>query len=62
MDSEEVEKVFPNTFAPHVKNSTMPVGAVIALLRVGGIRYTSLPKEVKQAVSEEIRKRKKLKN
>lgn len=52
------EKIFPNTFAPHVKNNTMPVGAVIALLRVGGIRYNSLPKEVKQAVAEEISKTK----
>ncbi|MEM2141324.1 MAG: hypothetical protein QXJ74_07755 [Nitrososphaera sp.] len=58
MDSKKVtEKIFKNTFAPHVKNDTMPVGAIIALLRVGGLRYNILPEEVKKAVSEEMDRR-----
>ncbi len=48
------QKTFKNTFAPHIRNETLDVQAIVAGLRTTLIHSEDLPKEVQDAVVDEL--------
>ena len=54
--------MFKNTFAPHVKNETFSVHDIIAGLRTTLLDAKSLPSEVQDAVTSEIKRQETRKN
>lgn len=50
------QQIFQNTFAPLIENQELTVNNIIKGLFLGFIRYEDLPKEVRKAVDEEMKK------
>ena len=48
---------FKNTFAPHCPDESLTAGQVIGLLKFSALQNDALPAEVKQAVREELERR-----
>ncbi len=48
------KKTFKNTFAPHIRNETLDVQAIVAGLRATLINSEDLPEEVRDAVKDEL--------
>ena len=48
---------FKNTFAPHCPGKELTVGQVIGLMKFSALQNDALPEEVRQAVREELEKR-----
>jgi len=46
-------KTFPNTFIPWLENKHVSIDAITKLLPLG-LKYSSLPDEVKEALEEEM--------
>lgn len=51
------EPAFPNTFAPACGNRELWVGEIIAGLGLGAFKYRALPPKVRDAVDEEMKRR-----
>ena len=51
------EKMFKNTFAPHVRNGSLSVHDIITGLRTTLFDAKDLPPEVQDAVTAELRRR-----
>ena len=54
MRNPSEQRVFKNTFAPHIRNETLDVHAIVAGLRTTLIHSEDLPKEVQDAVMDEL--------
>ena len=51
------QKRFRNTFTPHCPDESLTAGQVIGLLKLSALQNDALPAEVKQAVREELERR-----
>ncbi len=48
---------FKNTFAPHCPDKELTAGQVIGLMKFSALQNDALPEEVRQAVREELERR-----
>ena len=48
---------FKNTFAPHCPDKELTAGQVIGLMKFSALQNDALPEEVRQAVREELGRR-----
>ena len=54
---DKKQKTFKNTFAPRCPDKELTAGQVIGLLRFSALQNDALPDEVRQAVREELDRR-----
>lgn len=55
--SPSKQATFKNTFAPHCPDQELTAGQVIGLMKFSALQNDALPDEVRQAVREELGRR-----